>query len=440
MQDYYDGYYEHHDGDDVVVHLDYSDPEPSLFRATAKKASSRPQLSLMRDSRNSNSRRDRKVHFESHEKNKPLMQDYRDDLYSDSLKRVNIQEQRYHDHAHTYSRSKESSVSSLSHGAIDLSSKASDSSFELFVTLLTDHISPNIKNNSYILDEVDIAYVDAILPENFRESFVRAVNERFSRLPKVPRRHESPSEKSVRTAKKLGLGLSKNDNFLLGGGQRIKGGKIRMDIVDTNIFPDRGNMSISYSADGEEFRSDSEFDDDESDINGPKDTNELSNTELIDLIKSLDDLGDQDIALLKDSGLPKNQISLIELAIASKKASKINQVAVNKEDPEIRKANIDDTKKLKVMEESDTYDTDPDRVKETDSSIVSKKINTKTESIKRHNKWNDGLFDTLAHGCFHPFLVLTWCAPICKFHRFPIYLIMQTNLTSFRFFYYHQMP
>lgn len=390
MSDFYDGYYEATDGDDVVVHLAYSEPEPSLLRVASKKGSSRPQLKVpgkikRPGFRSSASSRSLKSRFEGDQslysegdKSYPLLQDARDDMYESQLERVNIQDQRYSGSISIKTfreggKSITSSLSSRSLKAIDLSDKASDTSFDLFATLLREYLTPKVKNHSYILDEDDIAYFDAILPCTLRNAFVDAVNIRMSRIEsQPPEPNESLFQKNVREVYRLGLGKPKQDNFLLGGGQKLDGGGIKMYLIET------------------EHRTNDEF------VGDERDTDDITDADMSELIKSLDDLKDHELEWLKDSALPREQSYILEQAIASRKSPQSMQAKGNNEQLQRLR---ESSKSIREM-----------------SSNQSNEIHVMVEPIYPHkrgeNKWKDGMLSIFAHGVFHPFLVLTWCAPI----------------------------
>lgn len=119
---------------------------------------------------------------------------------------------------------------------MDLTRPDADSSFELFATLLIQHLDPKINDdmNMYTLEAGDMAYFEAIIPEALRNPFVEAVRVRSRRLPEEPMDGESESDldKITRKCDAFGLGQSAENNFLLGGGEK-KGGKtiIRVSTV-----------------------------------------------------------------------------------------------------------------------------------------------------------------------------------------------------------------
>lgn len=391
MDDFYDGYYEATDGDDVVVHLAYTEPEPSLLRVASKKGSSRPQLKVpgkikRRSFRSSASLRPFKNHFDTDrsaysggDKSRPLLQDVRDDIYETQLERVNIQDQRFSgtipiNSIRDEAKSIDSSLTPPTKKVIDLSNKASDSSFELFANLLIEHLTPKVKNDSYTLDEDDIAYFDAILPNALRKSFVDAVNIRRSEIESnFPEPDETLLQRNVREVYRLGLGKPKQDNFLLGGGQKLHGGEIKMYLIDT----EHGDNRVPFE--------------DETDINI------LTDAEMSELIKSIDDLKDDELEWLKDSGLSREQSYIFEQAIASRKKSqsmKAESTNENLEQP-IQSTSV---RKMSSGQFNDIH-------------VI---VDSNSPYGGGENEWKDGILNIFAHGVFHPFLVLTWCAPICK--------------------------
>jgi hypothetical protein len=392
MGDFYDGYYEATEGDDVVVHLAYSEPEPSLLRVASKKGSSRPQLkvpgtikrSSFRTSASSRSFKNRldadQSVYSGGDKTHPLLPDDRDDIYETQIQRVNIQDQRHSSGSIVFkatrdgTKSIDSSLSSPSAKAVDLSTKGSDTSFDLFANLLIEHLTPKVKNRFYILEEDDIAYIDAILPNSLRLSFVNAVNVRMSKIDiRLPEPDLPSLQKNVLGVYRLGLGKPKQDNFLLGGGQKLHGGKIKMNLIDHDDF-----------------------------VQDDRDTNDLTDKEMSELIKSLDDLKDEEIAWLKDSGLSREQSFMLENAMALRRAApsmKTKRSNMQLAGPRDSEVNV--TKSIREIPCDQFNDID----------MIVNPISSYREG---ENEWKDGMFSIFAHGVFHPFLILTWCAPICK--------------------------
>lgn len=392
MGDFYDGYYEATEGDHVVVHLAYSEPEPSLLRVASKKGSSRPQLKVpgkinrpsFRTSASSRSFKNRldvdQYVYSRGDKSDPLLPDDRDDIFEAQIERVNIQDQRHSGSivfkaTRDGTKSIDSSLSSPSANTIDLSSKASDTSFDLFANLLIEHLTPKVKNQFYILEEEDIAYIDAILPISLRLSFVKAVNVRMSKIDDRLLEPDLPSlQKKVLEVYRLGLGKPKQHNFLLGGGQKLHGGKIKMNVIYHGDF-----------------------------LQDDRDTNNLTDAEMSELIKSLDNLKDEEIAWLKDSGLSREQSFILANAMALRKTSPaIKTERNNMQLAKPRDSEVNVTNSIREIPS--------DKFNEID--MIVDPISSYREG---ENEWKDGMFSIFAHGVFHPFLLLTWCAPICKF-------------------------
>lgn len=327
----YDNYYEEDVGDEVVVHLDYLEPEPSLFQQssrydrpilrreyapvvrTSKQRLSRPNNANYNHNHNSyNNGRgaSNRLHQDGDHLNMGDYNDYHDyrdddddddgDMYGRMTERVNIQEQRYGAESNRTMASGSTRSSNESRGRMDrggggghmnmrnnnnnmhniggavpgpvivtgranpgnnrgsgrsvvsrlsttsqqkkgkskmdLTRPDADSSFELFATLLIQHLDPKINDdmNMYTLEAGDMAYFEAIIPEALRNPFVEAVRVRSRRLPEEPMDGESESDldKITRKCDAFGLGQSAENNFLLGGGEK-KGGKtiIRVSTV-----------------------------------------------------------------------------------------------------------------------------------------------------------------------------------------------------------------
>jgi hypothetical protein len=327
MMEYYDNYYEEDVGDEVVVHLDYLEPEPSLFQQssrydrpslrreyapvmrTSKQRLSRPNIGNYNHNHNSNNN-GRGASNRLQDGDHVNMEDYNDyhdyrdddddgDMYGRMTERVNIQEQRYgaesiRTMASGSTRSSNESRGRMDRGGggghmnmrnnnntnnnnnnmrdmrgaglglgpviatgranpgnnrgsgrsvvsrlsttsqqkkgiskMDLTRPDADSSFELFATLLIQHLDPKINDdmNMYTLEAGDMAYFEAIIPEALRNPFVEAVRVRMGRLPEelMDGESESDLDKITRKCDAFGLGQSAENNFLLGGGEKKVG-------------------------------------------------------------------------------------------------------------------------------------------------------------------------------------------------------------------------
>ena len=113
---------------------------------------------------------------------------------------------------------------------IDLTRPDSDTSFELFASLLVQHLEPKLEGDFYIIESGDISYFEAIIPESLREPFVEAVRVRSMRLSIDDDEEETALKTVIRKCNELGLGNKNENNFLLGGGEHIAGGKIKMRV------------------------------------------------------------------------------------------------------------------------------------------------------------------------------------------------------------------
>lgn len=248
------GYYEQDRGDEVVVHLDYNDPEPSLFQQS--RVHDRPMLpkEYTPSVRTSKTRFSRRQQIESDMYNRMEEYDDRrdDDMYGRMTEEYNIQEDLnggnssrrsvnssgssgYRHKVNLENRqagSERTVVSRLSTSSdrpknnksaskMDLTRPDADSSFELFGTLLVQHLEPKVEDGQYTLEKGDIAYFDAIIPESLRLPFVEAVRIRNQRLPKDPAEGESALDQITRQCVALGLGQKRENNFLLQGGEKI---------------------------------------------------------------------------------------------------------------------------------------------------------------------------------------------------------------------------
>ena len=261
----HDNYYEQDDGHDVIVHLDYNDPEPSLFQQS--RGHDRPMISreyapVVRTSKrrlsrpnNTNARGFNRLTDDMEEHHDDRDDD--DSMYRGMTSRVNIQDQRQNGNfGRMRSNSRErigrtretagdgrsdnnmgsgrSVVSRLSLTSrqtktkpkMDLTRPDADSSFELFATLLIQHLDPKIKGYTYVLEKGDIAYFEAIMPETLRLPFVEAVRVRTGRLPKEAVEGESDLDSITRKCAAVGLGQRVENNFLLGGGEERDGKRI----------------------------------------------------------------------------------------------------------------------------------------------------------------------------------------------------------------------
>jgi len=270
--DNFDDYYEYDNGDEIVVSLDYQEPNPSLFHSS--RGHNRPSLpreytpvrtskqSLM--ARNSNPRNIHRLYDDAVESRE-------DDTYERMVSermlvsRVNVQDDRSYGRsigrddrsygrnmdARPTSRQRPRSNARASSGAsvspslarkkgqkskMDLTRPDSDTSFELFGTLLVQHIEPKMKNGMYTLDGGDKAYLEAIIPESLRGPFVEAVRVRAQRLPMEESDDDTDLEAITRKCEELGLGQSEANNFLLGGGEKRAGGKIVIRVSSSCII------------------------------------------------------------------------------------------------------------------------------------------------------------------------------------------------------------
>jgi len=240
----YDNYYEQDDGDEVVVHLDYLEPEPSLFQQS--RGHDRPMIpreyapvvrtSKQRLSRpnNTNGREFNRLPDNSEDYYDDRDDEGDDDMYGRMTSRVNIQDERISNRTVGSTRSRRlnpnlrsgSSVvsrQSKKKSKMDLTRPDADSSFELFATLLIQHLDPKIKEDMYVLEKGDMAYFDAIMPETLRVPFVEAVRVRSRRLTDVVVNGESDLDTITRKCAAFGLGQSFEHNFLLGGGEKRDG-------------------------------------------------------------------------------------------------------------------------------------------------------------------------------------------------------------------------
>ncbi len=253
-------YYESR-GDEIVVHLDYEEPEPSLYRTSRTR--NRPTLpreyaSTIRSSGQSlKPRTNRGVPRLQESYEDGLGYDYdeydqRDDAaaYSNGASRVNIQDQRTSPGPRQMSMgSSKSSIipdqqrtsgkNSVSgrKSKIDLTRGDSDSSFELFATLIVGHIAPKMEDGIYILEKSDMSYFDAIIPDTLRHPFVEAVRTRNDRIRASGINGASNLDTITKKCEEIGLGLDKSNNFLLGGGEKLAGGRVRVQVRYSVIDP-----------------------------------------------------------------------------------------------------------------------------------------------------------------------------------------------------------
>ncbi len=259
----YDEYYEQEFQGETLVTVNYDDPEPSLFRVAkgqrpkmareysptsqmrpklraARKSYSRPYRQQQRNSDNIEDYRDDEMNFDlssrgsdrggdRSESSRPRNSDRT--LGSQTSGSSQRSRQRM---TNTSQRSNNSSSKAGSKKTIDLTTPESDSSFSLFASLLAQHIEPKVEGNEYILEAGDMTYLEAIIPESLRLPFVEAVRIRSGRLSMKSSANDTELEAAVRKCAELGIGNDNEDNFLLGGGEKLKGGKILMR-VSTNL-------------------------------------------------------------------------------------------------------------------------------------------------------------------------------------------------------------
>jgi hypothetical protein len=249
----FDNYYEQFNGDEVIVHLDYLDPEPSLFqqsRGRGRRPSLNREYSPVLTSKQRLSRRRMTDAFSYNEYNDNhhfQRDDFRDDdVYEQMTARVAIQDQRYESNRSmgrqklnsrensisgktgsgrsVVSRSTASSKKNINtkKSKFDLTGPDADSSFEVLATLIVEHLETKVVNSQYVLDKSDMDFFDAIIPETLRISFVEAVRFRSERLPSELEEDASNLQRITRKCADFGLASSDENNFLLGGGLRVQ--------------------------------------------------------------------------------------------------------------------------------------------------------------------------------------------------------------------------
>ena len=288
----YSDYYEQDFNGDTMVTLDYTDPEPSLYKKT--RGHQRPKMSA-KPSFRSKRRLTRNVEPQAYEDDdydydndyddgRDDYDDRDDNMYDTMVSRVNIQDdnsvisgrrQNVSNRTNGSGSSRRNTVRAGSgrsgggsvrggggsvrggggsvrggggsvrggggsvrgggsvakkNSKIDLTRPDSDTSFELFASLLVQHLEPKLEGDFYIIESGDISYFEAIIPESLREPFVEAVRVRSMRLSIDDDEEETALKTVIRKCNELGLGNKNENNFLLGGGEHIAGGKIKMRV------------------------------------------------------------------------------------------------------------------------------------------------------------------------------------------------------------------
>ena len=254
----YNDYYEQDVEGETLVSLDYADPEPSLYKVS--RGQQRPQMSTFSPTNRMSKLRKTRGNSRAQQRRFDNGDDYRDDLNgSISPRRASLDNRSVSSRQDTSGRtlasrqtqksngnqrvqttsqrsntSQRSSITSKSsRKPIDLTTPESDSSFALFAQLLVQHIESKLNGDQYILEPGDMSYFEAILPDALRLPFVEAVRIRADQLPLEADGNETELEMYVRKCAELGVGYSEENNFLLGGGQQIGGGKIVIRVSDT---------------------------------------------------------------------------------------------------------------------------------------------------------------------------------------------------------------
>ena len=255
-------------GDEVVVHLDYEEPEPSLYQQSSRNR--RPKLPKEYNNvRNThqNYRREKtgrrgsgvpslEEYYGDHNDYYSYEEDQRDDMQMRDMSRAPPSNRTLGSRGsgtgtgtgtHTNSSSRPTTLRKTSSRSgnkskMDLTRPDSDSSFELFAQLIVSHIEPKVSTTNdtdeYILEAGDISYFDAIIPATLRLPFVEAVRVRNDDLIErdVMPEEANALEQAVIKCDEFGLGMDEMDNFLLGGGEKLPGGRIRIKVcryVDT---------------------------------------------------------------------------------------------------------------------------------------------------------------------------------------------------------------
>lgn len=118
-------------------------------------------------------------------------------------------------------------------GAVPLNLETSDQAFQMTAKLVVDYLSPKMEANSssYYLDDADIIFLEAVVPEEIRTPFVNAV---ISRSKNIAAGNPSSLESLVKECKKLGLG--QENSFLVGGGTKMDDGRILVEVVLSNLL------------------------------------------------------------------------------------------------------------------------------------------------------------------------------------------------------------
>ena len=103
----------------------------------------------------------------------------------------------------------------------------SDLAFQMTAKLVVDYLTPKLDelNSSYYLDDADTMFLEAVIPEEIRQPFVKAVSYRAASIASG---NHSPLESLVNDCQKLGLG--QDDCFFLGGGTKMRDGRILIEV------------------------------------------------------------------------------------------------------------------------------------------------------------------------------------------------------------------
>ena len=336
--------------------------------------------------------------------------------------------------------------------------KTSDQAFLITAKLVTDYLSPKLKNgvSSYHVDESDMIYLDAVVPNEIRPNFVDAIGFRATKLSSNAS-ELSPIESSVKEC--VRLGLDKKDTFLLGGGMKMPDGRIL-------VLPGGNKLGVK------------------------KKSKKKKKKKPVTETKANDGAPQGDAIWLQNSGLPPDQIQLIMSAMSSQQGGTKTTEAVEPEaetaTEEKAKIPMDRGRRKRTSKgqamlppistnkpNTASRSLTPKRIgrksKDNDNGILrsssnigikqtfssssmaqkdvigglkrndstvsrsTRSLSRRMRSIERRSKvglyvedttdeesplksnWRDDIWDFAAHGIFHKFLILSFIAPLCKF-------------------------
>ncbi len=334
--------------------------------------------------------------------------------------------------------------------------------------LITDFLSPKLQPgaSSYHVDEADSIYLDAVVPNAIRPSFVDAIIFRATSLPDESTSSLSPIQTLVKEC--VRLGLNKKECFLLGGGMKMADGRIL-------VLPGGSKLGAKKKKKKKKKQPAQ-----------PKSNERIADAAAASGSSPINGAPNGNMTSLANSGLSPEQMKLVLLAMSTEQSSdpkkkeeaksagmKVSQPKTQDEKtmkkpgkipmdsgrrkrtskgqaslPPIVNDGASQTKKKigrknkdgsrGIMRSSSNVGQAQKDViggiKRVDSSARSDRaLNRRMRSIERRSRiglyvenetneespiqmnWRDDVWDFAKHGILHKFLFLSFVAPLCKF-------------------------